>query len=220
MKNRTKILVIMIFSIVLVCAVIITINIRSNIPTYDVIHYFGFDDIDISYIQSVYDSKLEYLKSTDMNVIDFNKYKILHLEVNKEKRPHIETLLKEKLKHQCHVFYSRISYDSKPEIICFLKSNDKFDVLRALGTNGINYDIDTDQLVERLTLWDNDYGIEIEGADNDWVDITFSKLPKDLKKLTEEIYEFCPDSVDQGVGSMEELENYITENNGVFLWWD
>lgn len=219
MKNKPKIVTIMISTLlILICVFIFFI--RNSMQMKEEIHYKGFDDDVISVIQGVYDGKLEYLKSTDMVDIDFDKYKILQMEVSKEKKPNILKSLKEKLKNQCYVFYSRISYYATPEIICFLRSNDKFDILRALGTNGINYDIDTAQLVKRLTSWDNDYGIEIEGADSDWVDIKFSKLPTDLKKLAEEIYEFCPDSVEQSVGSIEDLEIYIKENNGVFLWWD
>lgn len=218
MENKLKIVIIWIS--VLICICVLTFFIKNNLQMKEVTHYEGFNDVDISIIHGVYDGKLEYLKSTAMLDIDFNKYKILHMKVSKEKRPNILKLLKERLKKQCYVFYSKISYDATPEIICFLRSNDKYDVLRALGTNGMNYDIDTDQLVKRLTSWDNDYGIDIEGADSDWVDIKLSKLPTDLKKFAEEIYEFCPDSVDQGVGSIEALEIYIKENNGVFLWWD
>lgn len=220
MENKHKKVIIMISSIVLVCICVFTFCIRNNSRIKDVTHYEGFDDVDVSVIQGVYGGKLEYLKYTDVVDIDFMKYKILYMKISKEKRPNTLKSLKEKLNNQCYVFYSKISYDATPEIICFLRSNDKYDVLRSLGTNGINYDIDTDQLVKRLTSWDNNYGIEIEGADSDWVDIKFINLPTDLKKIAEEIYDFCPDSVDQGVGSIEELENYLKENNEVFLWWD
>jgi len=41
-----------------------------------------------------------------------------------------------------------------------------------------------------------------------------------LKSLSHEMYEFCPDVVDQGAGSVEELERGIKLTNSFYLWWD
>ena len=55
---------------------------------------------------------------------------------------------------------------------------------------------------------------------NGMKDLDFKKLPSDLDAFSEEVYEFCPDSVDQGVGEVENLKELIKEMNGIWLWWD
>jgi hypothetical protein len=50
--------------------------------------------------------------------------------------------------------------------------------------------------------------------------LKFDKLPSDLDAFSKEVYKFCPDSVDQGVGTVENLKPAIKEMNGLWLWWD
>lgn len=207
--------------ILIVCSIIFFVNYRNSRKSFKQMHFEGFDDKALLKITNISKSKLSYMSETEIEKIDINKYKIVRFEISKEKRPEVLSKLKEEFQNsEYQIFYSKVSYDKTPEVICILKSIDKYDILRALKSNGINYDIDTDSLIEKLEKWEKEYGIEIQGADGDWVDIKFNKLPADSRKFCEEIYEFCPDSVDQGVGSLEELENYLKEYRGVFLWWD
>lgn len=207
--------------IVIVCSILFFIISKNSRKSFKELQFEGFDEKALSKIANISNSKLSYLTETEIDNIDISKYKIIKFEIVKEKRPEVLLKLKEEFKgNEYNIFYSKVSYDKTPELICILKSADKYDVLRALKSNGINYDIDTDSLIEKLKEWEKEYGIEIEGADGDWVDIKFNKLPEDIKKFAKEIYEFCPDSVDQGVGSLEELENYLKVYKGVFLWWD
>ncbi len=117
------------------------------------------------------------------------------------------------------LFLSESGYES-PSTVSVIKSIDKFDILRIQKTDGINFDIENKDVIEKLKVWDETYGIEILGADYDWVDLTFSKDIADVKALAEEVYDFCPDSVDQGVGEISELERIIKEEKRLFLWWD
>ena len=72
-------------------------------------------------------------------------------------------------------------------------------------TNGINCDITTEDVIAKLTQWDESYGIEISGVEYDRVIVTFSRLPENLEDLATEIYEFCPDVIDQGYGCMDDI---------------
>jgi hypothetical protein len=71
-----------------------------------------------------------------------------------------------------------------------------------------------------LKEWEKTSPFDIIGADNDWVEIEFKSLPKDLKSFAEEVYDFSPDAVDQGPGSTTELANEIQQTKRLFLWWD
>ncbi|QUS60135.1 DUF4253 domain-containing protein [Synechocystis sp. PCC 7339] len=71
-------------------------------------------------------------------------------------------------------------------------------------TNGINYDITTEDLIAKLQQWDGQYGIEISEVAFDSLIVRFQNLPTDLKALAGEIYEFCPDVIDQGFGCFDD----------------
>jgi hypothetical protein len=38
--------------------------------------------------------------------------------------------------------------------------------------------------------------------------------------MVNEVYEFCPDVVDQGTDTVEGLESEIKKSGTIFLWWD
>ncbi|PZO42346.1 MAG: hypothetical protein DCF19_07055 [Pseudanabaena frigida] len=81
---------------------------------------------------------------------------------------------------------------------------DKYQSLKDVGTNGANYDLETEDIIEHLILWDAKYGIELSDVSFDAVNITFIDLPEDLTELALDIYEFCPDIIDQHFGCMAE----------------
>jgi hypothetical protein len=60
------------------------------------------------------------------------------------------------------------------------------------------------------------------GAGYDWIDANFIVLLTDqeMKSFAQEMYEFCPDIVEQGTGSIEELIEEIKETKKLALWWD
>ncbi len=108
----------------------------------------------------------------------------------------------------------------KRETIGVIKGADQYEILRIMRTNGGQYDILNEDVVGRLKDWEKSFSFEIVGADNDWVEIEFKTLPKDLAAFAEEVYDFCPDAVDQGPGSVSGLVKDIQTTRRLFLWWD
>lgn len=78
-----------------------------------------------------------------------------------------------------------------------IKGNDQFEILKIQQTNGDNYDIGNDDVIDKLKEWNGKYPFTIIGADYDWVEAHFKVIPNDieLKSFAQEIYEFCPDIV-------------------------
>ena len=74
----------------------------------------------------------------------------------------------------------------------------KFDLLREQGTSAPNYDITTEQVIEKLSNWDDAYGIRLSDVGEDRVTVHFDRLPENLDALADDIDEFCPDAVAQG----------------------
>ncbi len=108
----------------------------------------------------------------------------------------------------------------KIDKIGVLKGTDQFEILRIMHTDGDEYDISNQDVIERLKEWEKISSFEIIGADYDWVEIEFKRLPKDLKAFGEEVYDFSPDAVDEGPGTVEGLIGDLKKTNRLFLLWD
>lgn len=81
----------------------------------------------------------------------------------------------------------------------------KFAPLYEHGTNGINCDLMTADVVAVLMDWDERLGIELSEVGHDRVVVHFSSLPDDVDTLAREIYAFCPDVIEQGFGCFDEM---------------
>jgi hypothetical protein len=117
--------------------------------------------------------------------------------------------------------YNLFVFDSgEGNYLSVIKGKSDTEVLKWRQTNGINYDIDNDSIISKLQEWKSKFDFILLGAGMDWLQIQFITQPLDFDKFAEEVYEFCPDIIDQGVGDFEELAPEMKRINGVFLWWD
>lgn len=96
----------------------------------------------------------------------------------------------------------------------------QFDILRLARTDAANCDMDTEDLIEKLRDYDEDFGIDIRSATTDTAVFGLVGVPSDYAAFAQDLYEFCPDIVDQGIGSVEELGKAINLYREVYLWWD
>lgn len=110
--------------------------------------------------------------------------------------------------------------NAKGAEIVVAPGKDQFDILRLSATDGINYDLSTDKIVARLRAWDSQFGIDIWQAETDTVQMKLKSLPTNIESFSKELYEFCPDIVDQGVGDLDSLERGIVKERAIYLWWD
>ena len=94
------------------------------------------------------------------------------------------------------------------------------DILGIAQTDATNYGMQTKDLQTKLAKWNKAYGIDVWQAESDTIQLRFVKMPRDIKSFATEVYKFCPDIVDQGVGSQRALVQAIQEQKGVYLWWD
>ncbi len=100
------------------------------------------------------------------------------------------------------------------------KGESQFDILRLARADACNYGMDTEALVTELQSWHNSYGIDIFHAETATIEFTLDRLPADMRAFANEVYDFCPDIVDQGIGTVEALEQAIRDHKHVYLWWD
>lgn len=107
-----------------------------------------------------------------------------------------------------------------PDKIAVLKSDDEFHYLSIVQTNGNNYGITHSQVIKRYRQWKKKYGLTLIGAGNDWLEAEFRNPPADWLAFAREVYEFCPDVVDQGTETISSLAEEMHKSNRLYLWWD
>jgi len=86
-----------------------------------------------------------------------------------------------------------------------------------MGTNGWDYDISPKMVIKRIEVWDEQYGRVLVGAGFDWFEAKLQRLPTDIMEFENEVYEFCPDVVEQGTGSVKKLANEMKD--GKYLYF-
>jgi hypothetical protein len=140
-------------------------------------------------------------------------------ETTEEKAVEYVKKLKPKFRAKGYLIFVFEGENDKKNI-AVIKGTDDLDILRYRRTDGINHDLENDDIVKKISEWKSKYGLIVIGCSRDWLQVEFDKLPSDLDAFANEIYEFCPDSVDQGVGSVDKLKEAIKEINRIWLWWD
>jgi len=120
------------------------------------------------------------------------------------------------------VFVSNQGFGIKgnPDQVSVLMSNDQFDVVRVMGTNGDNHELSRDEILQKLKEWDRKYGLVITGAGFDWVEAKFKRTPTPMLPFAKIVYKFCPDVVEQGTETVEKLALAMQASDSVYLWWD
>ena len=84
--------------------------------------------------------------------------------------------------------------------------NDAISQIISVGTNGCNYDIMTDDIINQLKAWSELCQLEVTKIAEDTLELQFITLPVDLQAFCEDIYQFCPDTIDQGYGLCTEMD--------------
>jgi hypothetical protein len=101
--------------------------------------------------------------------------------------------------------------------LAVIKGSEPWDILRYRQTDGCNYGLDTEAIINKLRDWEV---TEVLGVGRDWVEFDFGRFADDEMALATELYEFCPDIIEQGLGSVEELADCLDVSTQITLWWD
>ena len=96
----------------------------------------------------------------------------------------------------------------------------QLDIPKLARTDAVNHGMGTGEIVGKLRQYDEHFGINVVRAETDTIVFDLVGWPRDLAAFARDLYEFCPDVVDQGVGSVEALEEGLDVTGRVYLWWD
>ena len=156
---------------------------------------------------------------------DANDYQIMapgiSITVQRDKTDLILSSLRKKLVPLNYMpFVVEMNAGLKIDKIGVIKGTDQYEILRIMQTDGEEYDISNQDVIDRLKEWEKIASFDIIGADSNWVEIEFKMPPKDIKSFAEEVKEFSPDTVEQGPGTIEGLIREIKRTNRLLLLWE
>ena len=124
------------------------------------------------------------------------------------------------LKRGFYLVKSSRGYASGKDQLALLPTGKRNDVFAAFGTNGANSNQYPADIVRWFDELEKSQPFLLTGVGHDWCEGRFTQPIKDSKKLAKEMYEFCSDIVDQGVGDVSRLALELKKTQRFFFWWD
>jgi len=124
------------------------------------------------------------------------------------------------LKRGCYLLKSDRGHTSGKDTLTLLPTTSRAEVLAAYQTNGANCEVYTPDVIRWLDELEKTQPFVMTGAGFDWCEGTFTKPLVNSKKLAKQIYEFCPDIVDQGTQDVSRLALELKKTQRFFFWWD
>ncbi len=98
------------------------------------------------------------------------------------------------------------------------------DALAQVGWMGpVNYSERTAPLSAILRSWEDRFGVRVVRLGFDTLDLSVSappKTPEHALAVAAEHWSFCPDSIDQGVGSLGDYARQIVGHHSWTFWWE
>lgn len=119
---------------------------------------------------------------------------------------------------QAYLMDNNFGYN--PDEIAVVNTKDDLEYLKIIKTDGLNYDITSEEVLKRYVLWKTKYDLKLLGAGHDWLEAEILATDVNWKELAHEVYEFCPDIVEQGSGDVKSLQAEMKRAKRLFLWWD
>lgn len=137
-------------------------------------------------------------------------------------------------------FEEALGNSGERSLIGIVKLDDHYQIVQFFGTAAGNYEISNADIMDKLRAWEKLCNFEIIGGGGDTLDLAFKTLPEDRLAFAEDVYDFCPDLMDQGyVGppldagatmedfaeamdeqTTEDLAEFLERNMAVGFWWD
>jgi hypothetical protein len=136
-----------------------------------------------------------------------------HLHSARSKSFNFDAVHAVQLKRGAYVFWPAAGDRDE---VAVLPTTDQFEVLLAMGTNGVNSGLGPEDVVAWLRKLEREQPFTITAAGWDFLDGTFASKIKDPKGLAERMLDFCTDLDDA-----REVEAQLRKSPArLFFWWD
>ncbi|NET89114.1 MAG: DUF4253 domain-containing protein [Kamptonema sp. SIO1D9] len=151
---------------------------------------------------------------------DFPGWFRLHVQTKRRQDIDTEAIQREFLTKGYFVYEPQYCFGEGPEKLGILPTTDKYDAIALHQTNGCNYGIGPGYVVEWLKNLEAEQPFIITCIRDDLLAGRFLTPIQDPEGLAASMYDFCPDLVDQGCGSLEQLAENLVESDRLYFWWD
>ena len=115
---------------------------------------------------------------------------------------------------------SAFDVEDRPETLALLPTADPYAAFAAFELNGANVGLDTAAIVAWWKEREQRLPVRFTGVTSDTLLGSWRSPPTDPEGLARELYELCPDVVDQGFGDEERLALHLAQSATFRLWWD
>jgi hypothetical protein len=115
---------------------------------------------------------------------------------------------------------SNYGLNGKPDQLALVPMWDQYRVVKTVGTSSERLDISNAELIEWLRALERDAPFVLTGIGGDHVEGRFIGVLSDADAMARRLYEFCPDIVNQGTGSVSGLASELRRRKGFSCWWD
>jgi len=176
----------------------------------DLCAQIGFDSVVAEKLKAATGKPVEQLRGLNASTDTWSPVAGLSAKTTEKAAQELLDALQPQLPAGYKAFYSERSFHGENEI-AVLKTSDPLDIVRVKATSAGNYEMDSKDIVARLQQWQQLCHLNIVGAGHDWVIVVFETLPADLDAFGEEIYEFCPDTIDQHFGCFGDMADAMEE---------
>jgi len=108
-------------------------------------------------------------------------------------------------------------------VIALIPTSDWTEVPAYMRFGGYNDCPGPEWHVAALRFWRNLYGAQLIGLSHETLDVRLAHLPQTREEAAAQaisLYNYCPDIVAQGSGSVAELARQLMSGNWWSLWWD
>jgi hypothetical protein len=166
--------------------------------------------------------RLDFVLDADFDSTEVHNSGFLFNSLNRQTENIVASLYKP-LKDKGYTIFTldqNSGIENRPDIIAVLHTVDKYQILRQVQTNGINWEIDNDSLINIIKKFDDKYSLELVGAGDDWCEFKINNDVKNWMALAKEAYKVCPDIVEQGSGTVPKLSEEMKRTKKLYFWWD
>lgn len=132
----------------------------------------------------------------------------------------VETLREQlrESRQQSYLYEDNFGYEQ--DKVAIVPSKDDLVYLQKVRTDGINYDLTADEVLEQYSEWRSMYELELLGAGRDWLEAKILENDVNWLEFAESVYAFCPDVVDQGTDTVQALAESMRDTQTLYCWWD
>jgi hypothetical protein len=144
------------------------------------------------------------------------------IPINSQRHNNIQTedLQRQFLEKGCFVYEPDTYYGEGPKALCILPTVDKYEAIALHQTNGCNCGIGTGYVIQWLQELEATQPFVLTCIAHDTLAGRLLTPINDPDGLADRMYDFCPDIVDQGCGSVELLAESLASSDQLFFWWD